>query len=226
MDKSIVSIDIVSDIVCPWCYVGYKRLERALSMLTNIEAKLCWQPFELNPDMPEEGQDLNEHMQEKYGRNLEQTGDSRQLLKAVGLSLGIEINSFPKGRIVNTFRAHQLMHWAALSGQEQKLQLALFEAYFSDGRDVNSIAVLKNIAAKVGLNGDQAEEILKDERYRLEVRKQEAMWYQRGVRAVPTYIFNSQFAISGAREAEDLKAVLDDLLATGKLEPTPSSTSN
>lgn len=219
-----LSIDLISDLVCPWCYIGHLRLKQALKQIPQFQVTLRLQPFELNPDMPEEGQNLGEHMIEKYGRTLEQSGDSRQLLKAIGLTLGIEFSSSPQARIVNTLRAHQLLAWAETQNKEHELILALFAAYFSDDRDLNSVAVLKNIASKVGLDSHEAGIILEKEQYRLPVRKREAHWLQRGVQSVPTFIFNEQFAISGAREPGELQAVIEDLAATGKLASatTPS----
>ena len=219
MSKPKITIDIVSDIVCPWCLIGYRRLSRALADYPKLSFELRWHPFELNPDMPDEGQDVYEHIGEKYGKTREQVDDSRQLLKAVGLSVGVDINQFENARVVNTFRAHQLMHWAGLQGKETALALVLFEAYFTHGRDVNSIDVLKKAAAKVGLDAWEAAALLEDGRYKLDVRKREAMWLQRGVQAVPAYVLADNFGLSGAREPGEIKAVIDQLLRSGKLVP-------
>ena len=217
MSKKTITIDIVSDVVCPWCLIGYKRLQRALADFPKQGFELRWHPFELNPDMPDEGQDLDEHIAEKYGKTPEQSADSRQLLKAVGLTLGAEINHFEGARIVNTFRAHQLLHWAGTQGKETELEMVLFEAYFAKGRDVNDIDVLKKAAAKVGLDPWEATAVLEDGRYKLEVRQKEASWLHRGVRAVPTFVFGEKFAMSGAREPGEIKAVLQQLLDSGEL---------
>lgn len=212
-----VTIDIISDIVCPWCYIGFKRLQLAMSDLEGTEFTLRWQPFELNPDLPEEGQDLQEHMTQKYGSTAAQTADSRQLLKAVGMSLGIEINHVPKARIVNTFRAHQLLHWAESFGKNQSLQIAMFERYFGYGCNLNDIEELAKLAAKVGLDPEVATKILQEETFKVVVRQKEAVWLQRGVRSVPTYIFNDKFALSGAREPGEIVALLKELAQTGQL---------
>lgn len=217
MTTTPITIDIVSDVVCPWCLIGYKRLQRALADFPKRKFEVRWHPFELNPDMPEEGQDLVEHITEKYGSTPSQISDSRQLLKAVGLTLGVEINQFEGGRIPNTFRAHQLLHWAGTLGKQTELELALFEGYFTHGRDLNDVTELKKAAAKVGLDPFEAGKILEDERYRLEVRQNEAAWLQRGVRAVPTFVFGEKFAMSGAKEPGEIKAVLQDLLDKGEL---------
>lgn len=220
MSSPKITIDIVSDVVCPWCLIGYKRLKRALMDYPKLKFELRWQPFELNPDMPDEGQDLYEHIGEKYGKSRSEVDDSRQLLKAVGLSVGADIHHFENARVVNTFRAHQLMHWAGLNGKATELALVLFEAYFSNGRDVNDIDVLKKAAAKVGLDAWEAGTLLEDGRYKLDVRKRQAMWLQRGVQAVPAYIFGDNFGLSGAREPGEIKAVIDQLLTSGNLVPT------
>lgn len=217
MKNSKISIDIVSDVVCPWCLIGYKRLEKALEQFKDRDFEIRWHPFELNPDMPEAGQDLVEHMVEKYERTPEQISDSRQLMQAVGLTLGVEINHLRDSRIVNTFRAHQLLTWAATQGLQTELEMALFEAYFAHGRNLNDIEVLKITAGKVGLDPWEAEKVLKEERYRLETRQKEAMWLQRGVQVVPTFVINETFAMSGAQEPDYIKAVLDDLLGKGSI---------
>lgn len=217
MTSTKITVDIVSDVVCPWCYIGFKRLQLALSAMEGTEFELRWQPFELNPDMPEEGQDLQEHMAEKYGSTPAKTADSRQLLKAVGMSLGIEINHLPKARIVNTFRAHQLLHWAEHFGKAQSLQIAMFERYFGAGCNLNDISELVKLAAKVGLSPEDAERILREETFRTVVRQKEAVWLQRGVRSVPTYIFNDKFALNGAREPGEIVATLRQLAETSQL---------
>ncbi len=208
-----ITVDIVSDVVCPWCYVGFKRLQLAMSAMEGTEFEIRWQPFELNPDMPEEGQDLQEHMSEKYGSTPAQSADSRQLLKAVGMSLGIEINHIPKARIVNTFRAHQLLHWAEHFGKAQSLMIAMFERYFGIGCNLNDIDELLKLATKVGLNSEDARKILEEGTFATVVRQKEAVWLQRGVRSVPTYIFNEKYALSGAREPGEIVAVLNQLLS-------------
>lgn len=188
-----------------------------MSALEGTEFTLRWQPFELNPDMPQEGQDLQEHMAEKYGSTPAQSSDSRQLLKAVGMSLGIEINHVPKARIVNTFRAHQLLHWAESFGKMQSLQIAMFERYFGAGCNLNDIEELTKLASKVGLDPEVAAKILNEKTFELVVRQKEATWIQRGVRSVPTYIFNEKFALSGAREPNEIVALLEQLAQTGQL---------
>lgn len=215
--SSPITIDIVSDVICPWCLIGYKRLQRALTGFPKRKFQIRWHPFELNPEMPEEGQDLVEHLAEKYGSNASQVADSRQLLKAVGLTLGVEINHFEGSRVPNTLRAHQLLHWANIQGKQSQLVMALFEAYFTHGRDLNDLEVLKQEAARVGLDPAEAEKVLTEETYRLEVRQLEAVWLQRGVRAVPTFVFGEKFAMSGAKEPDEFRAVLQDLLEKGDL---------
>lgn len=217
MTSTKITVDIVSDVVCPWCYIGFKRLQLAIAEMENTEFELRWQPFELNPDLPEEGQDLQEHMSEKYGSTPAQSADSRQLLKAVGMSLGIEINHVPKARIVNTFRAHQLLHWAEHFGKSQSLMIAMFERYFGYGCNLNDIDELVKLAGKVGLSTEDAERILREETFRTVVRQKEAIWLQRGVRSVPTYIFNDKFAFSGAREPAEIVATLRSLGESGEL---------
>ena len=161
-----LKVDVVSDVVCPWCIIGYKQLQRALAeMPGQFAVSLNWQPFELNPSMPEEGQDLREHIAEKYGSSPQQSGAARERLTALGQSLGFNFDYFDGMRMVNTFRAHQLLHWAREQGLQTELKLALFDAFFSRREDVNDVETLVQIADRVGLSGAAALEVLESGLY-------------------------------------------------------------
>ena len=129
MKSQTLSIDIVSDLVCPWCIIGYRRLLKALEHFPEQTFELRWHPFELNPDMPPEGQDIAEHLAQKYKASADESTSNRRHLEELGQSLGFKISYHEGKRIVNTFRAHQLIHWAQTQGRQTELQLALFEAY-------------------------------------------------------------------------------------------------
>ncbi len=207
-----LKIDIVSDVVCPWCIIGYKQLLRALEQRQGrFDVSLRWHPFELNPDMPEEGQDLAEHMAMKYGATPAQSRGARERLTSLGESLGFHFDYGGDRRMRNTFRAHQLLHWAAEQGKQTPLKLALFEAYFSRGKDVNDIGVLATVAGGVGLDPDVARAVLEDGRYAEAVRAEQHTWMDRDVYAVPAFFFDDGYPVPGAQEPETFLRLLDKL---------------
>ena len=208
-------VDIVSDVVCPWCIIGYKQLQKALEQLPGLfEVEVHWHPFELNPQMPAEGQDLREHVAQKYGTSAEQSQGARKRLTELGASLGFEFDYFDGMRMVNTFRAHQLLHWAALEGCQTELKLALFDAFFRHRKDVSQVDVLIGIAAGVGLNKETARAVMEDARLAATVREEQQRWLDRDVYAVPTFFFNGRYQVPGAQEAETFVRVLNKLAAS------------
>lgn len=207
-----LAIDIVSDVVCPWCIIGYRQLRKALgTMPDQFEVTLRWYPFELNPRMPDEGQDLREHLAQKYGTTFEQSQAVRARLKALGDSLGFHFDYFDGMRMVNTFRAHQLLHWAGEKGRQTPLKLALFEAFFSRREDVNDPGILFSVAARAGLPADEAAQVLADARFAGAVRDEQQLWLDRDIHAVPTFFFNRRFMVPGAQDAETFVRVLRKL---------------
>ena len=202
-----IRIDIVSDVVCPWCIIGYKQLERA-QVETRVPAVVYWHPFELNPDMPEEGQDLFEHIAGKYGSSKQDSRKARAKLTALGRELGFSMNFADDMRMQNTFRAHQLLRWAASTSRQHQLKMALFEAYFSDGQNVNDAHILAEIAGSVGLVRNEAASVLDDGRFAEQVRKHETFWTSRGVQGVPTMVFDGRLALVGAQGVEAYRDML------------------
>ena len=196
-----MKIDIVSDVVCPWCVIGYYRLRQALES-SGIEAEIRWHPFELNPGMPEGGQNLREHLAGKYGTTLEGSVAARKRLTALGEQLGFTFNYFDEMRTYNTFQAHQLLHWAGQSGRQTPLQHALFEAYFSRQESLDDAPVLLDAAERAGLDREQAAEVLRSGRYAEIVRNEMDQWLSRGIQGVPAFIFNGQYLVTGAQEPE------------------------
>ena len=213
--KDKLKIDIVSDVVCPWCTIGYKRLEKAISEL-GIEDKidLEWQPFELNPNMPAEGQDLHEHIAEKYGSTMEQQKESQKTMTDAGEELGFTFDYFEGMRMSNTFEAHVLLEYAREFGKQTELKMRLTKAFFSERKDVSDRAVLKEALLDVGLNAEEALAKLEDQEARKEVRDKEAYWQNIGVRSVPTIVFNEKSAVTGAQPIDLFKKVLTEMLAT------------
>tara|TARA_R110002124_G_scaffold287021_7_gene469880 strand:+ start:2176 stop:2823 length:648 start_codon:yes stop_codon:yes gene_type:complete len=212
--KDKLKIDIVSDVVCPWCTIGYKRLEKAISEL-GIEDKidLEWQPFELNPNMPAEGQDLYEHIAEKYGSTMEQQKESQETMTDAGEELGFTFDYFEGMRMSNTFEAHVLLEYAREFGKQTELKMRLTKAFFSERKDVSDRAVLKEALLDVGLNAEEALAKLEDQEARKEVRDKEAYWQNIGVRSVPTIVFDRKSAVTGAQPIDVFKKVLTEMLA-------------
>jgi predicted DsbA family dithiol-disulfide isomerase len=195
-----LKIDFVSDVSCPWCVIGLKSLEQALEQLgSEVTADIHFQPFELNPQMAPEGEDIGEHIAKKYGSTPEQMAASREGIRARGAELGFTFNMEKRGRIYNTFDAHRLLHWAELEGRQVELKRALFEAYFTDGRNPSDHEVLIDVATRVGLDAQQAREILASDRYATDVRQREQLFGQLGIRAVPSVIVNDKYLIQGGQ---------------------------
>lgn len=205
-----VRIDIVSDVVCPWCIVGYRQLSQALAQ-TGVQAEVKWHPFELNPDMPPEGQNLREHLIEKYAITPEQSISARAQLTALGADLGIVFNFSDDSRMVNTFLAHQLIEWADDQGRQTDMKLALFKAHFSDGRNVSDLATLVEIAAGLGLDAGAARVALEGETMAWNVRSMQTFWTDKGVRGVPAMVFGGKHLLTGAQGVETYVKMLGRL---------------
>ena len=206
-----IRIDIVSDVVCPWCIVGYRQLQLALEEV-QVEADIHWHPFELNPNMPAEGQNLTEHIMQKYVSTAEDSARARDRLAALGQSLGFTFSYSPDSVMRNTFRAHQLLHWAEDHGKATALKMALFAAYFTDQRDVNDAEVLADIAASVGLDRSGALDVVTENRFAAEVRGLQNFWLSKGIRGVPSMIFEQKHLMTGAQGAERYAMMLRQLV--------------
>jgi predicted DsbA family dithiol-disulfide isomerase len=209
-----LNIDFVSDVVCPWCAIGLKSLEQALQKLDGtVSADLHFQPFELNPQMVPEGEDVAEHLAHKYGSTREQMVKNQEGIRQRGATVGFTFNLDKRSRIYNTFDAHRLLHWAELEGKQHALKLALMEAYFTNGEDVSSHEVLARVAAEVGLDAAKAREVLDSGRYADEVRAQERFFQEQGVRAVPSVIVNGRYLIQGGQPPEVFEQSLRQIAA-------------
>ena len=207
-----LQVDIVSDVVCPWCIIGYKQLQKALGIMPGqFDVTIRWHPFELNPRMPEEGQNLREHLSQKYGSTVEQSKVAKARLMGLGESLGFTFDYFDEMRMVNTFRAHQLLHWAGKQGRQTELKLALFDAFFSLRQNVSDGQVLAATADRVGLSVTEALAVAEDGRYAQAVREEQQIWLDKEVHAVPTFLFNEKYMVSGAQEAETFVRFLNKI---------------
>lgn|SRR5512138_353093 len=209
-----LKIDFVSDVSCPWCVVGLRSLEQALERIGDEAATdLHFQPFELNPQMPPEGQDIGEHIEEKYGSTPEELQRNQEAIRARGEALGFTFNMDKRSRIYNTFDAHRLLHWAALEGLQPALKRALFAAYFTDGRDPSDREVLIDVAQQVGLDPARAREILESDLYAADVRQREQLYQQHGIHAVPSVIINDTYLIQGGQPVELFEQALRKIVS-------------
>ena len=214
-----LQIDFVSDISCPWCVIGLKSLEQALERIGAEAAEIHFQPFELNPQMSAKGQDIGEHIAQKYGSTREDLARIQEAIRARGAALGFTFNMDKRSRIYNTFDAHRLLHWAASQGRQHALKQALFAAYFTEGRDPSDRAVLIEVATQVGLDPARAREILESGACADEVRARERHYGQQGIHAVPAVIVNGRYLIQGGQPVEVFERALRQIAA----EPANSS---
>ena len=209
-----MTIDFVSDVSCPWCIIGLRALEEALARTGDtVAADIHFQPFELNPDMPPEGQNIVEHITHKYGSTPAQSAANRQMIRDRAAGLGFTMAMSDQSRIYNTFDAHRLLHWAELEGRQLALKNALFEAYFTEGQSPADHEVLVAAAEKAGLDGAAAREVLTSGRYTAEVREAEELWRSRGINAVPAVVIDGRYLISGGQPPDVFEQALRQIAA-------------
>ena len=206
-----LKIDFVSDVSCPWCAVGLSSLEEALRRVAGeVQTELHFQPFELNPAMPPGGQDVTEHLTQKYGSTPDQQAASRDAIRERGAALGFTFRKEGRGRVYNTFNAHRLLYWAGLEGVafQHALKKALLAAYFTDGLSPGDPDVLVDAAATAGLAPERAREILDGDEFAAEVREREQFYQGQGIHAVPSVIINDRHLIQGGQPPEAFEQAL------------------
>ncbi|MEY3611346.1 MAG: hypothetical protein RJB14_1068 [Pseudomonadota bacterium] len=206
-----LKIDFVSDIACPWCAVGLGALEKALERLDGeVQADLHFQPFELNPQMGPGGQDLGEHLTQKYGSTPEQQAQIRQTIAARGAEVGFTFHPGGRGRVYNTFNAHRLLHWAEGQGPgaQHALKKAFLEAYQGRAECVEDPEVLLACVASAGLDVAAARAVLASDAHTSEVRERQQFYTQAGIRSVPAVIINDRHLISGGQPVEVFEQAL------------------
>ena len=207
-------IDIVSDVVCPWCAIGLVSLERALQRTQGaVAAELHFQPFELNPQLPAEGEGIGEHLQRKYGMDPAQLADNQERIRARGAALGFVFDFNARSRIWNTFDAHRLLHWAGIEGGQRALKHALLQAYFSEGRNVADHATLVDIASGAGFDAERAQAILASDDYAAEVREAERFFTRNGINGVLAVISERKHLVSGEQPVEVFERDLREIAA-------------
>jgi len=200
-----LQIDIVSDIACPWCAIGYARLEQAMAELDGEMAfTVEWHPFELNPDSSGDGEPILEALSRKYGRSPEEMEKAQSDMMEIAAGLGLNFERMQERLTRNTFNAHRLVTWAGEQGRQTEMKKAFFEAYFGLAEDISDDEVLVRCVEAIGLDGAEARRILKGDDYAERVRQAEAQSQQAGVSAVPAFIINQQYLISGAQEPDTL----------------------
>ena len=209
-----LQIDFVSDVVCPWCAIGLASLQQAIAAVgPDIAVEVQVQPFELNPQMVPEGEDIHEHLQKKYGSTPAQAQAARDAIAQRGRDVGFEFNMQGRSRIYNTFNAHRLLHWAHEQGKQLALKQALLKAYFTDGQNPSDPAVLVAVCESVGLDGAQARQILESDAFSDEVRSQKNFFTQQGIHSVPAVIINRQYLISGGQPPAVFEQALRQIAA-------------
>jgi len=207
-----MKIDFVSDVACPWCAVGLLSLEEALRRVgPGLQVELHFQPFELNPQMPPQGEDTLQHLARKYGASPEQLAQNREVLRQRGAELGFSFGERP--RIWNTFDAHRLLHWAGLEGRQRELKHALLAAYHTHAQNPSASEVLLQLCADVGLDVDRARGILDSDEFADEVRARERFYQEQGISAVPSVIIDDRHLIQGGQPPEAFERALRQLAA-------------
>jgi predicted DsbA family dithiol-disulfide isomerase len=220
-----LSVDIVSDVMCPWCIIGWLKFEKVIAHFAGrLDVRVQWHPFELNPDMPREGEDAADHVIRKYGITPEQSRANRDRMAGIAADLGFVFNRAPGFRMRNSFDAHRLLTWAgaleepdqaAATGIQTALKLALFRAHFTDNRDVSDHDVLADVAASVGLPADRAAAILASDDYGEMVRAEEAYWADQNITGVPAFIFGGRMLVSGAQDPDAFIRVIERKVLAG-----------
>ena len=215
--STTLTIDFVSDVSCPWCAIGLSALEQALERLApELDAELHFQPFELNPGMPAGGQDITEHLTQKYGSTAQQQKSIRDTIRQRGAELGFTFRMEGRDRIYNTFDAHRLLHRAEVEGQpgqQLALKKALLQAYFTDGQSPESHTVLTQAAVSAGLDPVRAQAVLASDAFAEDVREREQLYLNAGIHSVPAVIINRQHLISGGQPVAVFEQALRQIAA-------------
>jgi predicted DsbA family dithiol-disulfide isomerase len=210
-----MQIDVISDTVCPWCYIGKRRLERALSLRPQIEFDVRWRPFQLDPATPVEGVDRKTYIERKFGSSEKIKPIHAALLKA-GEDEGIPFAFEKITRTPNTLNSHRVIRWSHSLGVQDQLVERLFRAYFVEGADIGQIKILAAIADEVGLDGELVEELLNSDADRESVEREDTMARKIGINGVPTFLIGGTVLVNGAQDAEHLVRVIDRVAAGGE----------
>lgn len=211
-----LQIDIVSDIACPWCAIGYARLEQAMQAVQDeLAFEIQWHAFELNPDKTSDGEPILQALSRKYGRSVAEMEAAQTNMMTIAEQLGLNFSKMQERYTRNTFDAHRLVKWAGEKGRQTDLKMAFFEAYFGRAEDISDPGVLAACVESIGLNAAEAKDILASDAFADEVRADEAKYQQSGVSAVPAFIINQRHLISGAQEPDTLVNAFREIATRG-----------
>lgn len=219
----MIRLDIFSDPICPWCYIGKANLDRAMEAHPDHPFEIEWHPFQLNPDMPAGGADRRAYLEEKFGGKQNAVAIFARVSDAAKTA-GVTINFETMTRVPNTLDAHRLIHWAGLEGRQTGMVSALFRAYFRDGKDIGDKATLAALAGDAGLDAALAARLLATEADRADIAARDAHARQRGVNAVPTFVIANQYVLSGAQPVDLWGKVIDELANNAVASPPRTST--
>ena len=206
----MVRLDIFSDPVCPWCYIGKANLDRALEAHADHPFRIEWHPFQLNPDMPAEGVDKHDYLAAKFGED--RLVQMHLRLKEASRAAGAEIDPDTPRRMPNTLNAHRLIHWAGLEGRQTAVVSAIMRAYWREGRDIGNAAVLADIAAAAGMDRAVTARLLASDADADDIRARDSDARAKGVSAVPTFLIAQQYVVSGAQPPGVWARVIDELV--------------
>jgi len=213
----MVKLDILSDPICPWCYIGKANLDRALERRADHPFEIEWHPFQLNPDMPEGGMDRRDYLETKFGGK-EQAVQVYAKIAEAAEAAGVEIDFAAIKRTPNTLNAHRLIHWAGIEGRQTPVVAAMFRAYFKEGRDIGDVDVLADLADTAGMDAAVVRKLLATDSDLEDIRARDTWARERGVTGVPTFIVAQQHAVPGAQPAELWAQVMDDIAAQDAAE--------
>ncbi|MGV6813318.1 MAG: DsbA family oxidoreductase [Brevirhabdus sp.] len=210
----MIKLDILSDPICPWCYIGKSWLDRAMERRPEHPFAVEWHPFQLNPDMPAEGMDRREYLETKFGGKEQAIKVYGEIARTAELA-GLEIDFAAIKRTPNTVNAHRLIHWAGLEARQTPVVSALFDAYFKQGRDIGDTDVLVDVGARCGMDGAMLARLLSSDADAEDIRERDAHARERGVRGVPTFIVGNQHVLTGAQRPDLWGRVIDELTGAG-----------
>jgi predicted DsbA family dithiol-disulfide isomerase len=206
----MTKIDIISDPICPWCYIGKTNFDRALEANPEHNFIVEWHPFQLNPKMPVDGMDRREYLETKFGGQMEAVKVYSQIDDAAK-AVGLDLNLGGIKRTPSTLNAHRLIHWAGLEGKQNAVVDRLFKAYFKEGRDISEHSVLVRIASGAGMDGDAVRKLLESDNDKDDIRARDANARKRGVSGVPCFIVAGTHAVNGAQPADLWAKVISDI---------------
>lgn len=213
----MTKIDIISDPICPWCYIGKTRLDRALEANPDHDIIIEWHPFQLNPDMPAEGMDRREYLETKFGG---QDGAIKvySQIDETAREAGLDLNLAGIKRTPNTIDAHRLIFWAGIEGKQNAVVDRLFKAYFKEGRDISDASVLTRIATAAGMDGEAVRKLLDTDADLKEMRAKDRHARKRGVTGVPSFIVANEYAVGGAQPTEVWDGVIKEIIAKNQVQ--------